>query len=132
MFEIEPRHAILGPRDIQDFKVTFNPNRAVGGFKSIVMATPALTSEELLIAEDKEEFMKKGSLGIVSFNIMAEIIEPVLTIDKKTRIDGENHMNFKYWAYRGDNETPSAILRLIYTNETKSDLVFNLTSSGPF
>jgi hypothetical protein len=35
------------------------------------MASPSLTQEELLIAEDAEEFLKKGALGIVSFKLQA-------------------------------------------------------------
>lgn len=96
------------------------------------MATPSLTQEELLIADDAKDFAKKGSLGVVSFNIMGETIDPVLTVDKRTRVDGLNHMSYKYWSYRGDPDTPSAIQRLIYTNDTKTDLVFKLTTNGPF
>lgn len=39
---------------------------------------------------------------------------------------------FKYWSYRGCEEAPSSIQRVIYINETKSDLVFNLITDGPF
>lgn len=92
--------------------MTFYPNKegkGPGKFKSIVMATPSLTQEELLIADDAKDFAKKGSLGVVSFNIMGETIDPVLTVDKRTRVDGHNHMSYKYWSYRGDPDTPSAI-----------------------
>jgi len=55
--------------------------------------------------------VKKGSLGIISFNLFAESVNPILKIDRKARADGEIHMNYKYWSYRGgpDNEAPSAI-----------------------
>jgi len=56
----------------------------------------------------------------------------VLTVDRRTRVDGLNHMSYKYWAYRGEEETPSAVQRLIYTNETKTDMVFKLSTNGPF
>lgn len=77
--------------------------------------------------------MKKGSLGIVSFKVQGESISPTLTIDKKQRTDGEYHMNFKYWSFRGgDSEVPSSIQKLTYTNNTKADLLFNLETTGPF
>lgn len=61
-----------------------------------------------------------------------ETIEPLLTIDKKSRNDGENHMNFKYWSIPNDIDAPNATQKLIYTNNTKADLNFNLNISGPF
>lgn len=76
--------------------------------------------------------MKKGALGIISFKVVAESIDPILTIDKKARTDGEYHLNYRYWSYRGDVDTPSAIQKLTYTNNTKADLIFNLVTDGPF
>jgi hypothetical protein len=35
-------------------------------------------------------------------------IKPKLEIDKKFRVDGENHLNFKYWSITHD-EAPNAI-----------------------
>ena len=96
------------------------------------MATPSLTEEELQIAEDAEEFRPKGSLGIVSFKILAESITPLLTVDKKARIDGQNHLNFRYWSFKGDQDAPNAVQKFTYTNNSKADLVFNLTTEGPF
>jgi hypothetical protein len=112
IYEISPKQAVMGPREVQTFTVTFSPNKPgkePGMYKSIVMASPSLTNDELLIAEDAEEFKIKGALGIVAFNLVAESIKPILTIDKKERIDGYHHVNFKYWSYRGDPEAPSPI-----------------------
>ena len=41
-------------------------------------------------------------------------------------------MNFKYWSLLTDPEAPSATQKLTYTNNTKADLTFNLSASGPF
>jgi hypothetical protein len=41
-------------------------------------------------------------------------------------------MNFKYWSLQNDPEAPSATQKLIYTNNTKADLTFNLNIAGPF
>ena len=41
-------------------------------------------------------------------------------------------MNFKYWSVVNDPEAPSATQKLIYTNNTKADLTFNLNIAGPF
>jgi hypothetical protein len=112
IYTVEPKNSVLGPRETQTVTVTFYPNKpgkGAGKFRSTVIATPSLSKEELAIAEDAKEFAKKGSLGIVSFKIFGECIEPALTIDRRTRVDGLNHMSYKYWSYRGDEDTPSAI-----------------------
>ena len=98
----------------------------------MMMATPELSSDELELAEDGEEFTKRGALGIISLGLSAETIDPVLTVDKKSRHDGENHMNFKFWSLSNDSEAPNATQKLTYTNNTKADLTFNLSSAGPF
>ena len=126
---------MMGPRETQTFTVTFYPNKqgkGTGKFRSLVLASPELTQDELAIADDAQEFSKKGSLGLVAFNLYSESIEPVLSIDKRTRVDNLNHILFKYWSYRGCEEAPSAIQRVVYINETKSDLLFNLITDGPF
>ena len=66
-----------------------------------------MSKEELEVAEDGDEFLRKGSLGIISLNLFAVTIPPVLTIDKKSRFDGENHLTFKYWSLTNDSEAPS-------------------------
>ena len=112
VYTVEPKNSVLGPRDTQTVTVTFYPNKpgkGPGKFSSTVIATPSLSKDELAIAEDAKDFAKKGSLGIVSFKIFGECIDPILSIDKRTRVDGLNHMSFKYWSYRGDEDTPSAI-----------------------
>jgi hypothetical protein len=71
-FSVEPKQVTMGPREIIPFTVTFNPKlNGPGHYRSLVMASPSLTQEELLIAEDAEEFLKKGALGIVSFKLQA-------------------------------------------------------------
>lgn len=64
----------------------------------MILATPELSKEELEVADDGDEFSKKGSLGIISLNLFAETISPWLSIDKKLRMDGDNHILFKYWS----------------------------------
>lgn len=108
-FEISPKTTVMGPREIQTFTVIFQSNKGVGEFRSILMATPELSIEEMELAEEDNEFVKKGALGIISLGLFGETIEPVLTVDKKARNDGENHMNFKYWSVQNDPEAPSAV-----------------------
>jgi hypothetical protein len=55
-----------------------------------------------------------------------------LTIDKKHSIDGDTHIKFKYWSVPGEEDAPSATKKIIYTNDTKADLTFNLNVNGPF
>ena len=58
------------------------------------MATPELSSDELEIqklggAESSlADLMKKGALGIISLNLDAVTIDPVLSIDRKLKMDG--------------------------------------------
>jgi hypothetical protein len=123
---------VVGSRETTTFNVTFYSNKGVGEFRSILLASPELSKEELEVAEDGDEFSRKGSLGIISLNLFAVTIQPKLVIDKKSRYDGENHLNFKYWSIPNDNDAPSAVQKVTYTNDTKADLTFNLNLSGPF
>jgi hypothetical protein len=107
-FEIAPKNSVLGPREIQTFNVTFFSNKGIGEFHSVMMATPELSKEELEIADDGDEFTKKGALGIISLNLSGETIEPLLSIDKKPRHDGEHHLSFNYWSIPNDPDAPSS------------------------
>lgn len=98
----------VGPRETTSFSVTFYSNKGTGEFKSVILATPELSKEELSIADDGDEFLRKGSLGIISLNLLAMTIKPRLVIDKKSRFDGENHLNFKYWSVSNESDAPSA------------------------
>lgn len=53
-------------------------------------------------------------------------------VDKKQRFDEENHMNFKYWSLYTEDDAPSATQKIIYTNDSKADMTFNLSVNGPF
>lgn len=102
----------------------------MGEFKSVVLATPELSKEELEVAEDGDEFAKKGSLGVISLNLYGMTIEPYLQIDKKMRVDGANHVLFKSWSVPNEEDAPKEIRKLTYYNETKADLTFNLSITG--
>ena len=91
-FEITPKQQVIGSRETFTFNVTFSSNKGVGDFSSVILATPELSKEELQIADDGDEFLKKGSLGIISLNLEATTIIPYLAIDKSTRVDGDNHV----------------------------------------
>lgn len=106
-FEIQPKNLQVGPRETCTFNVTFFSNKGEGEFKSVILASPELTKDELQIAEDGDEFSRKGALGIISLNLYAMTLKPRLTIDKKSRYDGENHLNFKYWSVPTDTDAPS-------------------------
>lgn len=77
------------------------------------------------------DLTKKGSLGVISLNLDATTIDPKLSIDKKLKMDGENHLKLKYWSINTP-EAPSKVQKLIFTNTTKADLTFNLNINGPF
>ena len=86
-FSIEPRQCQVGARSTATFTVTFDPtNGPHGKYRSIVMASPELSAEELEIARGPQssnpalevsnstanvDLSKKGALGIISLNLEA-------------------------------------------------------------
>lgn len=42
------------------------------------------------------------------------------------RVDNMNHLKFKYWSFINCDEAPKNTKKIVYYNDTKSDLVFNL------
>lgn len=117
--------------------MTFDPSKGTGNFKSIVLSSPILSSEELEIQNgggggvSNTDLLKKGSLGIISLNLDAVTIDPYLSIDKKMKMDKHNHMRMYNWSVQ-DESAPKKILKLTFTNESKADLTFNLNINGPF
>jgi hypothetical protein len=75
--------------------------------------------------------LKKGSLGIISLYLDALTIDPVLSIDRKLKMDKQNHLRMKQWSIM-EEDAPKKIQKLTFTNESKADLVFNLNITGPF
>lgn len=135
-FKIEPPTAVVGSRSTHQFSISFDPSKGTGNFKSIILASPVLSQEELEIqkADDKAssvDFTKKGSLGIISLRLDATTIDPVLSIDRKQKMDGQNHMRLKYWSVQSE-DAPKKIQKLTFTNNSKADLTFNLNITGPF
>jgi len=140
-FKIEPSQCVVGPRSNHEFTITFDPNKgAAGAFRSIVLASPELSQEELEIqgtnaasgAASNADLLKKGSLGIISLNLDALTIDPVLSIDRKLKMDGQHHMRLKYWSIPNEEGAPKKIQKLTFTNDSKADLTFNLNINGPF
>ena len=142
-FKIEPASVMVGSRSTHSFTVTFDPSKGTGEFKSIVLASPELSLEELEIqrggqlgggqgTQSSAELPKKGSLGIISLNLDALTIDPVLSIDRKLKMDGQHHMRLKYWSVQGEDEAPKKVQKLTFTNDSKADLTFNLSLNGPF
>lgn len=70
-------------------------------------------------------------LGIVALKLLAETIAPVLTVDRKQRLDAEFQFGFYHWSIK-DEESPELERRIILKNETKADLIFNVGVEGPF
>lgn len=135
-FVIEPKSVVVGSRSTHKFSVTFDPNKGTGNFKSIILAEPELSQEELELqasgADSSVDFSKKGSLGIISLNLDATTIDPHLSIDRKMKMDTQNHMRLKYWSVQGEEDAPKKIQKLTFTNDSKADLVFNLNIKGDF
>lgn len=114
-----------------EFKVTFQPSHGLGDFKSILVANPQLSQEEIEIIDDPADLPKPGSLGIIAVNLAATTIAPCLKIDKSLKMDNERHINFKVWS-TNDEYAPSHTRKLIFSNDSKADMIFNLNATGPF
>ena len=104
----------------------------MGEFKSILLSTPELTDDEKSLVAEDDDVLKPGALGNVSINLWSWTIHPFLTADKNARVDGNNHMMIKYWSVNDMEDSPNGIKKLIYTNNTKADITFNLDIQGPF
>jgi hypothetical protein len=111
--------------------VTFNPNYGLGKFKSIVIASPQLAEEEIELIDNPDDLPKAGTLGIIAVNLSSQTIAPYLKIDKSVKMDGERHINMKVWS-TNDSYAPSNISKLIFSNDSKADMVFNFNTQGPF
>lgn len=132
-FVIQPKAAVIGSKKEEIFNVTFDPSKGRGNFKSIVIATPQLSQEEIEAADEEDaDLFKPGALGIVSMNLAANTIKPMLSMDKRSQMDGDHHIAIRAWSVPNEPEAPPKVRKVTFTNETKADLVFNLTTSGPF
>ena len=87
-FEVQPKAVVVNARSVQEFQVTFNPTKDVGNFRTILLASPELSQEEIEIADDPNDLPKKGSLGTIALKLNANTISPELSIDKSNRLDG--------------------------------------------
>lgn len=131
-FDINPKQLAVPSRSTTEFTVTFNPTQDVGNFRSIVIASPELAQEEIELAGgDASEQPKKGTLGIIALNLNANTISPQLSLDKSVKMDGGKHINMKKWSVV-DDDAPSVIQKLTFSNDTKADMTFNFGVSGPF
>lgn len=88
--------------------MSFNPTKEVGNFKSIVIATPEVSQEEIEIANNIDDLPKKGTLGVISICLDANTIAPALSLDKATEMDGGKHIRIKHWSII-DDDAPNVI-----------------------
>ncbi len=61
----------------------------------------------------------------------ATTIEPVLVVDKKQRLNKDFQFNFHHWSVE-DEEAPPSLRKMILKNETKANMIFNISADGPF
>ena len=96
-----------------------------------MLANPVLSADEIAIIDENDDLLKKGALGLISLMLSGHTVNPQLKLDKSIKIDQMNHLGFKLWSYKCE-DTPSDSRRLIFTNENKADLVFNVQVNGDF
>jgi hypothetical protein len=68
---------------------------------------------------------------VIALAIDANTIAPFLSLDKSTAMDGNKHINIKHWSVQ-DDDAPSLIQKLTFSNDSKADLIFNFGVTGPF
>lgn len=130
-FEINPKSCVVNARSHHEFQVTFNPTKEVGDFKTILLASPEVSQEEIEIADDPSSLPKKGSLGVIALKLGATTIKPELSIDKSARFEGSKQIKINKWAVQAE-DAPNVIKKLTLSNDTKADLTFNFSVNGPF
>lgn len=130
-FEITPKNCYIDRKSEQTFKVSFSPSHGLGNFQSILLATPLCSPDEIAAAKDPADLPKPGTLGSISLSLNAETIEPYLKIDKTVQLDGNRHIKMKVWSQQF-LEAPSHTRSLTFSNDSKADMVFNFSTSGPF
>lgn len=50
----------------------------------------------------------------------------------KKRLDGEFYFNYERWSTKGEDDEPDSKNKIVLKNDTMANLVFNITSEGPF
>lgn len=130
-FEVQPKSVVVDARSHHEFTVTFNPTKDVGDFKTILLASPEVSQEEIEISNDPSSLPKKGSLGTIALKLGATTIKPELSIDKSARFEGGKQIKIKKWAVAAE-DAPNVIKKLTLSNDTKADLTFNFNVTGPF
>lgn len=134
-FAIQPKNVAVAARSVQEFTVTFDPSIGTGLFKSIVLATPFFSQEEIEASDlSPDQIPKKGTLGNISLNLNAVTIAPQLQLDKSVKMDGEKHFRIKFWSTYGKDaaDAPSNVTKLTFSNDSKADMTFAFDVKGPF
>ena len=88
-FDIEPRNCVIPSKQTLEFSVIFNSDQGINKYPAVILAHPKLAEQE--IDPDDEEMLALATwpLGIVALKLLAETIAPVLTVDRKERLDSE-------------------------------------------
>jgi hypothetical protein len=97
----------------------------------VILAHPHIAEQEIDSEDDEMKEAVKRPLGIVSVKLTGETVEPRLVTDKKERLDEETQFVFNHWSVE-DIESPDTTQKLVLKNETKANLMFNVSTEGPF
>lgn len=103
----------------------------MGGRSQNDMSKYGDSEEESRSEYDPAKDVSKRPLGIVALKLFATTIEPVLTVDMKKKLDGEYYFNFYQWPMDHEDE-PSPVEKICLTNETKANIICNISTEGPF
>mmetsp|Transcript_27654 Transcript_27654/g.24320 ORF Transcript_27654/g.24320 Transcript_27654/m.24320 type:complete len:222 (+) Transcript_27654:241-906(+) len=120
-FTVSPKTACVKGRKTETFTVTFHSTET-RVFNSVMVARPKLV--ERPEDEGKKKTMKVEDLPVY---LDAHTVQPQLSLDKRTQIDGSHMIRFEKWALY-DNK--KSVKKIILKNRTLADLIFNVELDG--
>ena len=123
-FSITPKKSSVSSKAKFTYEVSFDTSRYLGTYNSVLLAHPRLAGEGGKLASSP-------NLGIICLSLRGETLKAHLTVDKKSRVDGNSYMRFDVWPTNTEG-VPSLTKKLSLTNETSADVVLSVNTSGPF
>ena len=115
-FTIDPTHAVVMPKSISDFSVTFKTD-SEGMKESLFIAYPYIENDDSVKFNELELKVIGGGL------------KPHLVVDRETNIEGKYVYNFVVHSY-GRHPRPKRPIILI--NKEKINMIIKIDIEGPF
>ena len=121
------REAVVHAKKTHSFEINFQTIGNLGGYDSVILAHPVIIPSS---DDESGGVVSEQNLGEISLCLHAELVQPVITFDKKLRKTGRHLTKFEARSFV--DEAPNLIKKIMMTNETAADLTFNISISGGF